>query len=358
MPASPAPSPRTPSSPRSATSTRVSLGGFREVFEAVTAGEAAAGVVPIENVINGTVRENYDLLLEHDLEIRGEVVVPVRLCLAALPGPAPRRHRAGLLAHPGARPGRGVPAHPAVAAPDDLQHGRRRQGHRRRAASAARRPSCRRGPRRCSASRSWPTRSATCRATGPGSSSWPARDAARSPLAVAGDASPDDARRRGPQRAGHAARGPAGLRRPRPQHAQARVATRAASGPGNTSSGSTSTATRRSRDGGRARRAGRGHDDGAASWAAIRRRARRRRLTGPGQAGQSPGQADARSRDLVADTGTSFGARAGRRCLLDEHLADHVDDEHHDDEHDQRVEEQRPSRWRPPRPSRSCRAPS
>ena len=65
---------------------RVSLGGFREVFEIVTSGAADAGVVPIENVINGTVRENYDLLLEHDLEIRGEVVVPVRLCLAALPG--------------------------------------------------------------------------------------------------------------------------------------------------------------------------------------------------------------------------------------------------------------------------------
>jgi prephenate dehydratase len=65
---------------------RVSLGSFREVFEAVAAGDAAAGVVPIENVINGTVRENYDLLMAHDLEIRGEVVAPVRLCLAALPG--------------------------------------------------------------------------------------------------------------------------------------------------------------------------------------------------------------------------------------------------------------------------------
>ncbi len=62
------------------------LGSFREVFEAVGSGSAAAGVVPIENVINGTVRENYDLLLEHDLEIVGEVVVPVRLCLAALAG--------------------------------------------------------------------------------------------------------------------------------------------------------------------------------------------------------------------------------------------------------------------------------
>jgi prephenate dehydratase len=67
---------------------RISLGGFRDVFEIVAAGGAAAGVVPIENVINGTVRENYDLLLEHELRIVGEVVVPVRLCLAALPGQA------------------------------------------------------------------------------------------------------------------------------------------------------------------------------------------------------------------------------------------------------------------------------
>ena len=65
---------------------RTSLGSFRAVFDAVTAGTARAGVVPIENVINGTVRENYDLLVEYDLVIRGEVVVPVSLCLAALPG--------------------------------------------------------------------------------------------------------------------------------------------------------------------------------------------------------------------------------------------------------------------------------
>src|SRR3954453_8410409 len=59
---------------------------FRAVFVAVTDAQAKAGVVPIENVINGTVRENYDLLLEFDLVIRGEVVVPVSLCLAPLPG--------------------------------------------------------------------------------------------------------------------------------------------------------------------------------------------------------------------------------------------------------------------------------
>lgn len=65
---------------------RTPLGSFRAVFDAVTAGDAAAGVVPIENVIHGTVRENYDLLLEYALAIVGEVEVPVRLALAALPG--------------------------------------------------------------------------------------------------------------------------------------------------------------------------------------------------------------------------------------------------------------------------------
>jgi prephenate dehydratase len=65
---------------------RTPVGSFRGVFDTVTAGGAAAGVVPIENVVNGTVRENYDLLLEHDLKLVGEVVVPVHLSLAALPG--------------------------------------------------------------------------------------------------------------------------------------------------------------------------------------------------------------------------------------------------------------------------------
>jgi prephenate dehydratase len=67
---------------------RLALGSFRDVFVAVTGGTARAGVLPIENLLNGTVRETFDLLLEHDLEVVGEVVVPVRLCLAALPGQA------------------------------------------------------------------------------------------------------------------------------------------------------------------------------------------------------------------------------------------------------------------------------
>jgi prephenate dehydratase/chorismate mutase/prephenate dehydratase len=65
---------------------RLPVGGFRQVFEAVTSDAASAGVVPIENLVNGSVREVYDLLLEYGLVITGEVVVPVELCLAALPG--------------------------------------------------------------------------------------------------------------------------------------------------------------------------------------------------------------------------------------------------------------------------------
>jgi prephenate dehydratase len=65
---------------------RLAVGSFRDVFDVVAAGRAGAGMLPVENLLNGTVRETYDLLLEHDLVVIGEVVVPVRLCLAALPG--------------------------------------------------------------------------------------------------------------------------------------------------------------------------------------------------------------------------------------------------------------------------------
>jgi prephenate dehydratase len=65
---------------------RTGVAGFREVFEAVERGTSPAGVLPIENSVNGSVREVYDLLLEHSLAIVGEVVVPVALALAALRG--------------------------------------------------------------------------------------------------------------------------------------------------------------------------------------------------------------------------------------------------------------------------------
>jgi prephenate dehydratase len=66
--------------------TAVPLPLFGDVADAVARGEVDAGVLPIENVVGGTVREVYDLILDADVTIVGEVIVPVRLCLAALPG--------------------------------------------------------------------------------------------------------------------------------------------------------------------------------------------------------------------------------------------------------------------------------
>ena len=50
---------------------------FDEMFEAVIRDEADCAVVPIENTLAGSVIKNYDLLVEHDLEIIGEVVLRV-----------------------------------------------------------------------------------------------------------------------------------------------------------------------------------------------------------------------------------------------------------------------------------------
>jgi prephenate dehydratase len=61
---------------------------FDEVFEAVVKERATHGVVPLENSIGGTIHRNYDLMLDHDLSITGEVELDVVHCLQALPGTA------------------------------------------------------------------------------------------------------------------------------------------------------------------------------------------------------------------------------------------------------------------------------
>jgi prephenate dehydratase len=62
---------------------------WRAVFEAVSGATDTAGVVAIESSLAGSIRETYDLLSEfYDAGVRivGEVSVPVRLALVALPG--------------------------------------------------------------------------------------------------------------------------------------------------------------------------------------------------------------------------------------------------------------------------------
>jgi prephenate dehydratase len=58
---------------------------FEEVFDAVEAGPAGYGVLPIENSIGGSIHRNYDLLLAHEIPIVAEVEVPVVHHLLALP---------------------------------------------------------------------------------------------------------------------------------------------------------------------------------------------------------------------------------------------------------------------------------
>jgi prephenate dehydratase len=59
---------------------------FEDVFAAVVAGKATHGILPIENTIAGTIHQNYDLLLEHELKIVAEVKLPVVHHLIVNPG--------------------------------------------------------------------------------------------------------------------------------------------------------------------------------------------------------------------------------------------------------------------------------
>ncbi|MEM5788735.1 MAG: prephenate dehydratase, partial [Syntrophobacteraceae bacterium] len=51
---------------------------FRKVFDLVDSEEAAFGVIPVENSLTGSIHENYDLLLEFDLRIVGELTLRIK----------------------------------------------------------------------------------------------------------------------------------------------------------------------------------------------------------------------------------------------------------------------------------------
>lgn len=61
---------------------------FENLFDAVESGRANFGAVPVENSTAGSINKSYDLLLEHDLKVHGEILLRVRHCLLTVPGNA------------------------------------------------------------------------------------------------------------------------------------------------------------------------------------------------------------------------------------------------------------------------------
>jgi prephenate dehydratase len=59
---------------------------FEDIFAAVDDGRATFGAVPVENSMAGSINKAYDLLLEHDLKVWGEIFLRVRHNLISLPG--------------------------------------------------------------------------------------------------------------------------------------------------------------------------------------------------------------------------------------------------------------------------------
>ncbi len=58
---------------------------FDDVFEAVVSKSCDCALIPIENSLAGSIHQNYDLLLRHNLHIVGEYLLRVRHCLIAFP---------------------------------------------------------------------------------------------------------------------------------------------------------------------------------------------------------------------------------------------------------------------------------
>jgi prephenate dehydratase len=61
---------------------------FEDIFAAVDQGRADYGTVPVENSTAGSINKSFDLLLDHDLKLHGEIMLRVHHNLLTLPGNA------------------------------------------------------------------------------------------------------------------------------------------------------------------------------------------------------------------------------------------------------------------------------
>jgi prephenate dehydratase len=59
---------------------------FDVMFDSVVSGKCDAALAPIENSLAGSIHQNYDLLLRHNLHIAGEYFLRVQHCLITMPG--------------------------------------------------------------------------------------------------------------------------------------------------------------------------------------------------------------------------------------------------------------------------------
>jgi prephenate dehydratase len=61
---------------------------FEHLFAAVESGKADFAVLPVENSTAGSINKSFDLLLDHDVKVHGEILLRVRHCLLTVPGQA------------------------------------------------------------------------------------------------------------------------------------------------------------------------------------------------------------------------------------------------------------------------------
>lgn len=61
---------------------------FAGIFDALRAGRATNGMLPVENALTGTIAQSYELLTEHDFRVQAEYIMPVKHHLLAPAGTA------------------------------------------------------------------------------------------------------------------------------------------------------------------------------------------------------------------------------------------------------------------------------